>query len=175
MPRSESVSSTDGALNDTRNAQLQLSHVNNTMCMTQKRVYLDLSDLLSEYVVKCDPFDACLSPQWLRSQYFGPSTDLKSEQTKRTNYQLPKLSPCLRPIPSPERRRERLKASARRAGLSFNRDSEPRLRDLDPNAPKRGLSAYMFFANDNREKVREENPGIKFGTRLRLCFPLAIN
>jgi len=33
----------------------------------------------------------------------------------------------------------------------------------DPNAPKRGLSAYMFFANDNRDKVREDNPGIKFG------------
>ncbi|KAL9602325.1 MAG: hypothetical protein Q9219_001891 [cf. Caloplaca sp. 3 TL-2023] len=33
----------------------------------------------------------------------------------------------------------------------------------DPNAPKRGLSAYMFFANDNRESVREENPGITFG------------
>ncbi|GIK01590.1 non-histone chromosomal protein 6 [Aspergillus viridinutans] len=33
----------------------------------------------------------------------------------------------------------------------------------DPNAPKRGLSAYMFFANDNRDKVREENPGISFG------------
>ena len=33
----------------------------------------------------------------------------------------------------------------------------------DPRAPKRGLSAYMFFANDNREKVREENPGISFG------------
>ncbi|RAL15410.1 high-mobility group nucleosome-binding protein [Aspergillus homomorphus CBS 101889] len=33
----------------------------------------------------------------------------------------------------------------------------------DPNAPKRGLSAYMFFANDNREKVREDNPGISFG------------
>ncbi|KAK7530791.1 nucleosome binding protein [Phyllosticta citribraziliensis] len=32
-----------------------------------------------------------------------------------------------------------------------------------PNAPKRGLSAYMFFANDQREKVREDNPGIKFG------------
>ncbi|KAK3073252.1 Non-histone chromosomal protein 6 [Teratosphaeriaceae sp. CCFEE 6253] len=29
--------------------------------------------------------------------------------------------------------------------------------------PKRGLSAYMFFANDQRDKVREENPGIKFG------------
>ncbi|BCR93562.1 high-mobility group nucleosome-binding protein [Aspergillus luchuensis] len=36
-------------------------------------------------------------------------------------------------------------------------------RKKDPNAPKRGLSAYMFFANDNREKVREENPGISFG------------
>ena len=34
----------------------------------------------------------------------------------------------------------------------------------DPNAPKRGLSAYMFFANDNRENVREENAGISFGT-----------
>ncbi|RMJ20912.1 hypothetical protein PHISP_08216 [Aspergillus sp. HF37] len=33
----------------------------------------------------------------------------------------------------------------------------------DPNAPKRGLSAYMFFANDQREKVREDNPGISFG------------
>ncbi|OJJ51558.1 hypothetical protein ASPZODRAFT_12376 [Penicilliopsis zonata CBS 506.65] len=36
-------------------------------------------------------------------------------------------------------------------------------RKKDPNAPKRGLSAYMFFANENREKVREENPGISFG------------
>jgi len=36
-------------------------------------------------------------------------------------------------------------------------------RKKDPNAPKRGLSAYMFFANDNRDKVREDNPGIKFG------------
>ncbi|KAJ5891903.1 Non-histone chromosomal protein 6 [Penicillium subrubescens] len=36
-------------------------------------------------------------------------------------------------------------------------------RKKDPNAPKRGLSAYMFFANDQRDKVREENPGISFG------------
>ncbi|KAL9135699.1 MAG: hypothetical protein Q9175_003100 [Cornicularia normoerica] len=33
----------------------------------------------------------------------------------------------------------------------------------DPNAPKRGLSAYMFFANEQRDNVREENPGISFG------------
>ena len=37
------------------------------------------------------------------------------------------------------------------------------LTSTDPNAPKRGLSAYMFFANEQREKVREDNPGIKFG------------
>ena len=42
----------------------------------------------------------------------------------------------------------------------------------DPNAPKRGLSAYMFFANEQRENVREENPGITFGTsRCFLLFP----
>jgi len=33
----------------------------------------------------------------------------------------------------------------------------------DPNAPKRGLSAYMFFANEQRDSVRDENPGITFG------------
>lgn len=33
----------------------------------------------------------------------------------------------------------------------------------DPNMPKRGLSAYMFFANEQRDSVREDNPGIKFG------------
>lgn len=33
----------------------------------------------------------------------------------------------------------------------------------DPNAPKRALSAYMFFANDKRDQVRADNPGISFG------------
>lgn len=33
----------------------------------------------------------------------------------------------------------------------------------DPNAPKRGLSAYMFFANEQRKNVQDENPGITFG------------
>lgn len=33
----------------------------------------------------------------------------------------------------------------------------------DPDAPKRSLSAYMFFANENRDIVRAENPGITFG------------
>lgn len=36
-------------------------------------------------------------------------------------------------------------------------------RKKDPNAPKRSLSAYMFFANEQRDVVRAENPGIAFG------------
>jgi hypothetical protein len=41
----------------------------------------------------------------------------------------------------------------------------------DPNAPKRGLSAYMFFANEQREAVREDNPGISFGMTLPHLSP----
>lgn len=36
-------------------------------------------------------------------------------------------------------------------------------RKKDPNAPKRAMSSYMFFANDERDKVRADNPGIAFG------------
>lgn len=36
-------------------------------------------------------------------------------------------------------------------------------RKKDPNAPKRALSAYMFFANEQRDIVRSEHPGIAFG------------
>jgi hypothetical protein len=38
----------------------------------------------------------------------------------------------------------------------------------DPNAPKRPLSAYMFFSSDWRERVKAENPGVGFG----MCLPL---
>lgn len=33
----------------------------------------------------------------------------------------------------------------------------------DPNAPKKALSAFMFFSNANREKVKTANPGVAFG------------
>ncbi|ORX60417.1 hypothetical protein DM01DRAFT_1332570 [Hesseltinella vesiculosa] len=33
----------------------------------------------------------------------------------------------------------------------------------DPNAPKRGLSAYMFFSQANRDKVKAESPNASFG------------
>ncbi|KAK9717748.1 Non-histone chromosomal protein 6 [Basidiobolus ranarum] len=33
----------------------------------------------------------------------------------------------------------------------------------DPNAPKRALSAFMFFSQEWREKVKTENPDVSFG------------
>ena len=30
--------------------------------------------------------------------------------------------------------------------------------DQDPNAPKRPMTAYFFFMNTNRERIKEENP-----------------
>lgn len=50
------------------------------------------------------------------------------------------------------------KSVTRKAGKG-----KPERKKKDPKAPKRGLSAYMFFANEQRENVRTENPGISFG------------
>ncbi|KAI8609794.1 high mobility group box domain-containing protein, partial [Chytriomyces sp. MP71] len=33
----------------------------------------------------------------------------------------------------------------------------------DPNAPKKAVSAYLLFANDNRARIKEENPSATFG------------
>ncbi|CAO3642016.1 unnamed protein product [Cunninghamella blakesleeana] len=33
----------------------------------------------------------------------------------------------------------------------------------DPEAPKRGLSAYMIFSKENRERIKSENPDATFG------------
>lgn len=33
----------------------------------------------------------------------------------------------------------------------------------DPNAPKKGLSAYMFFVKDTRQEIKEQNPDATFG------------
>ncbi|CAK0784212.1 hypothetical protein CVIRNUC_007416 [Coccomyxa viridis] len=33
----------------------------------------------------------------------------------------------------------------------------------DPNAPKRGLSAFMYFSNAKRDEVKKENPDLAFG------------
>ena len=47
----------------------------------------------------------------------------------------------------------------------------------DPKAPKRALSAYMFFSQDWRERIKAENPDAGFGewvffavVRFHVCF-----
>ncbi|CAI4262696.1 CQS_1a_G0002870.mRNA.1.CDS.1 [Saccharomyces cerevisiae] len=59
------------------------------------------------------------------------------------------------------------KTSAMAATKEAKQPKEPKKRTTrrkkDPNAPKRGLSAYMFFANENRDIVRSENPDVTFG------------
>ncbi|CEP14314.1 hypothetical protein [Parasitella parasitica] len=42
-------------------------------------------------------------------------------------------------------------------------DDKKKRTKKDPNAPKRGLSAYMFFSQDQRATVKEENPEATFG------------
>ncbi|KAG2185786.1 hypothetical protein INT43_002223 [Umbelopsis isabellina] len=42
-------------------------------------------------------------------------------------------------------------------------DGKKRRAKKDPNAPKRGLSAYMFFSQELRQKVKEDNPEASFG------------
>lgn len=42
------------------------------------------------------------------------------------------------------------------------KEKKPR-KKKDPNAPKKALSAFMYFSNANRERVKTSNPGIPFG------------
>ncbi|KAI8646161.1 high mobility group box domain-containing protein, partial [Parasitella parasitica] len=42
-------------------------------------------------------------------------------------------------------------------------DEKKKRSKKDPNTPKRGLSAYMFFSQDQRATVKEENPEASFG------------
>ena len=44
-----------------------------------------------------------------------------------------------------------------------DKEKAPRKAKKDKNAPKRALSAYMFFSQDWRERVKAENPDAGFG------------
>ena len=39
-------------------------------------------------------------------------------------------------------------------------DGKRRKKPRDPNAPKKSKNGYMFFCQDNRERVKKEHPGI---------------
>jgi len=42
-------------------------------------------------------------------------------------------------------------------------EKQTRKTKKDPHAPKRALSAYMFFSQDWRERIKTENPDAGFG------------
>ena len=52
------------------------------------------------------------------------------------------------------------KAAAGKAPATIGKK---RKKTKDPNAPKRGLSAFMFFSAANRDKINKANPGCSFG------------
>jgi hypothetical protein len=47
-------------------------------------------------------------------------------------------------------------------GAPAKKERKPR-KKKDPNAPKKALSAFMYFSNANRERIKTANPGIPFG------------
>ncbi|KAI9244976.1 Nhp6bp [Phascolomyces articulosus] len=51
--------------------------------------------------------------------------------------------------------------TSKRAGKE---EGKQRRAKKDKSGPKRGLSAYMFFSQENRAQVKEENPDASFGT-----------
>ncbi|KAF7727452.1 Non-histone chromosomal protein 6 [Apophysomyces ossiformis] len=53
---------------------------------------------------------------------------------------------------------------SKRSAKTAGDDDKKKKRAKDPNAPKRGLSAYMFFSQENRQKVKDENKDASFGT-----------
>jgi hypothetical protein len=60
--------------------------------------------------------------------------------------------------------KEATKAKTRKAAEKSEKAKPQRAgRKKDPNAPKRPLSAYMFFSQDWRERIKAENPDAGFG------------
>jgi hypothetical protein len=53
--------------------------------------------------------------------------------------------------------------TTKRAAPKQEDDKKKRRTKKDPSAPKRGLSAYMFFSQDQRSTVKEESPEASFG------------
>jgi len=57
-------------------------------------------------------------------------------------------------------------AASKETSSRSKKEKEPaksRRAKKDPNAPKKNLSAYMFFSQDWRERVKTENPDASFG------------
>ncbi|GBF95966.1 FACT complex subunit [Raphidocelis subcapitata] len=53
------------------------------------------------------------------------------------------------------------------AAAASGKAKKPR-KKKDPNAPKKAMSAFMYFSGENRERVKRENEGIAFGAIAKL-------
>jgi hypothetical protein len=56
-----------------------------------------------------------------------------------------------------------LLSSQRKAAEKAEKPARGGKSKKDPHAPKRALSAYMFFSQDWRERIKAENPDAGFG------------
>merc|ERR1712014_291150 len=87
-------------------------------------------------------------PTRILSRHLHRHHHLSNSDTSR--HRTPTQPPCLRRRPP-----ARLPARAP--------TSPPAARGRRTPTCRSAVCPYMFFANDQRDKVREENPGIKFG------------
>ncbi|PRW39212.1 non-histone chromosomal 6 [Chlorella sorokiniana] len=55
------------------------------------------------------------------------------------------------------------KASPSKKAAKAEKPAKKEKKEKDPNAPKRPLSAYMFFASDKRKELKETQPGLSLG------------
>ncbi|EMD35015.1 hypothetical protein CERSUDRAFT_85760 [Gelatoporia subvermispora B] len=58
--------------------------------------------------------------------------------------------------------KETTKTTKRKAAVKTEKAPKAKAKK-DPKAPKRALSAYMFFSQDWRERIKAENPDAGFG------------
>lgn len=58
------------------------------------------------------------------------------------------------------------KAEPKRAKAAVKKAKKPK---RDPNKPKRARSAYLFFCNEEREKIKKTNPSMSAPDVLRAC------
>jgi hypothetical protein len=60
------------------------------------------------------------------------------------------------------------KANAPKVTVKGGNNSKAEKEKKDPNAPKRALSAYMFYQNEMRPKLKIEMPDLSFGDTARI-------
>lgn len=62
-----------------------------------------------------------------------------------------------------ERYAKEMKSYTPPAGSSDKKAGKKKKAKKDPDAPKKAMSAFMYFSNKMRPKIKAENPDISFG------------